>query len=213
MRQIRDMDYQYIVATDLAARGLTWRVSLVLNDDIPSDLEYFVHRVGRTGRANMAGTAITLYAPAEDVLIEKLEERGITFIPKDLKNGRIVTTYDRNRRKAHRRKKAALDPTVKGFVKKAKKKVKLATSAASSSGLKKTSAKRLSRPSATKCARRSGLGKTTPGGAGSSTEWALILPRPLVIMKHIWDMTGWGTFRNVLVAAKHDEPNQVAPQG
>lgn len=85
MRQIRDMDYQYIVATDLAARGLTWRVSLVLNDDIPSDLEYFVHRVGRTGRANMAGTAITLYAPAEDVLIEKLEERGITFIPKDLK--------------------------------------------------------------------------------------------------------------------------------
>ena len=125
MRQIRDMDYQYIVATDLAARGIDLEgVSLVLNDDIPSDLEYFVHRVGRTGRANMAGTAITLYAPAEDVLIGKLEERGITFIPKDLKNGRIVTTYDRNRRKAHRRKKAALDPTVKGFVKKAKKKVK-----------------------------------------------------------------------------------------
>lgn len=125
MRQIRDMDYQYIVATDLAARGIDLEgVSLVLNDDIPSDLEYFVHRVGRTGRANMAGTAITLYAPAEDVLIEKLEERVITFIPKDLKNGRIVTTYDRNRRKAHRRKKAALDPTVKGFVKKAKKKVK-----------------------------------------------------------------------------------------
>ena len=103
MRQIRDMDYQYIVATDLAARGIDLEgVSLVLNDDIPSDLEYFVHRVGRTGRANMAGTAITLYAPAEDVLIEKLEERGITFIPKDLKNGRIVTTYDRNRRNVPR---------------------------------------------------------------------------------------------------------------
>lgn len=125
MRQIRNMDYQFIVATDLAARGIDLEgVSLVLNDDIPSDLEYFVHRVGRTGRANMAGIAITLYAPAEDTLIEKLEERGITFIPKDLKGGRIVTTYDRNRRKTHRRKKTALDPTVKGFVKKTKKKVK-----------------------------------------------------------------------------------------
>ena len=125
MRQIRNMDYQFIVATDLAARGIDLEgVSLVLNDDIPSDLEYFVHRVGRTGRANMAGIAITLYAPVEDALIEKLEERGITFIPKDLKGGRIVTTYDRNRRKTHRRKKTALDPTVKGFVKKTKKKVK-----------------------------------------------------------------------------------------
>ena len=125
MRQIRNLDYQYVVATDLAARGIDLDgVSLVINDDIPSDLEYFVHRVGRTGRNGMPGTAITLYAPAEDDLISKLEERGIKFIPKQLKNGRIVTTHDRNRRKKYKRRQAELDPSMKGYVKKTKKKVK-----------------------------------------------------------------------------------------
>ena len=125
MRQIRSMDYQYIVATDLAARGIDLTgVSLVINDDIPTDLEYFVHRVGRTGRGKLKGTAITLYAPAEDDLVAKLEERGIKFIPKTIKNGRVETTYDRNRRQHYRRRKAALDPSLKGFVKKTKKTVK-----------------------------------------------------------------------------------------
>ncbi|WP_251547194.1 DEAD/DEAH box helicase [Limosilactobacillus caecicola] len=125
MRQIRNMDFQYVVATDLAARGIDINgVSLVINDDIPTDLEYFIHRVGRTGRGNLKGTAITLYAPAEDDLIEKLEDRGIKFIPKVLTNGRIKTTYDRNRRQSYKRRKQALDPVMKGFVKKTKKKVK-----------------------------------------------------------------------------------------
>lgn len=125
MRQIRELDYQYVVATDLAARGIDIDgVSLVINDDLPTDLEYFVHRVGRTGRNGLAGTAITLYAPAEDDLIQKLEERGIRFTPKELRHGRLVTTHDRNRRQHYRRSKQALDPNMKGFVKKTKRKVK-----------------------------------------------------------------------------------------
>lgn len=125
MRQIKNLDYQYVVATDLAARGIDIDgVSLVINDDIPTDLEYFVHRVGRTGRNGMKGTAITLYAPAEDQLIAKLEERGIKFTPKELRHGRLVTTHDRNRRKNYHRKQAELDPSLKGFVKKTKRKVK-----------------------------------------------------------------------------------------
>ena len=125
MRQIRDLDFQYVVATDLAARGIDIDgVSLVINDDIPSDLEYFIHRVGRTGRNGMPGTAITLYAPSEDELIAKLEERGIKFVPKEIRHGRIVTTHDRNRRQNYSRRQAKLDPSMKGFVKKTKKKVK-----------------------------------------------------------------------------------------
>lgn len=125
MRQIRELDYQYVVATDLAARGIDIDgVSLVINDDLPTDLEYFVHRVGRTGRNGLSGTAITLYQPAEDDLVAKLEERGIKFIPKQIRAGRIVTVHDRNRRKKFRHRQAELDPTMKGYVKKAKKKVK-----------------------------------------------------------------------------------------
>lgn len=125
MRQIRDLDFQYVVATDLAARGIDIDgVSLVINDDIPSDLEYFIHRVGRTGRNGMPGTAITLYAPSEDELIAKLEDRGIKFVPKEIRHGRIVTTHDRNRRQNYSRRQAKLDPSMKGFVKKTKKKIK-----------------------------------------------------------------------------------------
>ena len=125
MRQIRDLEYQYVVATDLAARGIDIDgVSLVINDDLPTDLEYFVHRVGRTGRNGMKGTAITLYEPAEDDLIAKLEERGVKFVPKELKNGQLVTTHDRNRRKHYKRRQNELDPSMKGYVKKTKKKVK-----------------------------------------------------------------------------------------
>lgn len=125
MRQIRDLEYQYVVATDLAARGIDIDgVSLVINDDLPTDLEYFVHRVGRTGRNGMKGTAITLYEPAEDDLIAKLEERGVKFVPKELKNSQLVTTHDRNRRKHYKRRQNELDPSMKGYVKKTKKKVK-----------------------------------------------------------------------------------------
>lgn len=125
MRQVRNLEYQYVVATDLAARGIDVKgISLVINDDIPQDLEYFVHRVGRTGRGKLAGTAITLYSPGEDELISKLEERGIHFVPKTISHGRIVNTHDRNRRKHYRRRQQQLDPEVKSFIKKTKKKVK-----------------------------------------------------------------------------------------
>ncbi len=50
---------------------------------------------------------------------------GITIVvPKELKNGQLVTTHDRNRRKHYKRRQNELDPSMKGYVKKTKKKVK-----------------------------------------------------------------------------------------
>lgn len=126
MKQIQNLDYQFVVATDLAARGIDIEgISLVINDDLPQDLDYFIHRIGRTGRNQLKGTAITLYVPGEEALVAELEGQGIEFIPKALKNGELVATYDRNRRKKRTdTAKTELDPTLIGLVKKKKKKIK-----------------------------------------------------------------------------------------
>lgn len=125
MRQIQNLEYQYIVATDLAARGIDIEgVSLVINAQLPKELDFFVHRVGRTGRNGLAGTAITLYNPSEEKEINTLEKMGITFLPKEIKSGKIVDTYRRNRRKERVKSQENLDPEMMGLVKKSKKKVK-----------------------------------------------------------------------------------------
>ena len=125
MREIQNMEYQFVVATDLAARGIDIEgVSQVINDDIPEDLEFFIHRVGRTGRNGMEGTAITLYAPSEDKMIAELENLGISFEEKKLSNGELVASYDRNRRFKRRKRSNKLDPKIVGMVKKEKKKRK-----------------------------------------------------------------------------------------
>lgn len=126
MRQVQDLEFQYVVATDLAARGIDIEgVSHVINAEVPSDLDFFIHRVGRTGRNGLDGTAITLYSPADEEAISEVEDLGIKFQPKEIKNGEIIDTYDRNRRTKREKSKDALeDPTLIGLVKKKKKKIK-----------------------------------------------------------------------------------------
>ncbi|MEO1770473.1 MULTISPECIES: DEAD/DEAH box helicase [Enterococcus] len=125
MRQVQNLDYQYVVATDLAARGIDIEgVSHVINAEVPHELDFFIHRVGRTGRNGLPGTAITLYNPSDEDAINQIEKLGITFQPKEIKNNEIVDTYDRNRRQKREKNKDELDPTLIGLVKKKKKKIK-----------------------------------------------------------------------------------------
>lgn len=125
MRQVQNLEYQYVVATDLAARGIDIEgVSHVINAELPSDLEFFIHRVGRTGRNQLNGTAITLYSPSDEELVAAIEDLGVEFHPKEIKDGEIVDTYDRNRRKKREKSRDELDPTMIGLVKKKKKKIK-----------------------------------------------------------------------------------------
>jgi ATP-dependent RNA helicase DeaD len=75
-----------LVATDVAARGLdVERISHVINYDIPTDAEGYVHRIGRTGRAGRNGDAISFVTPREKYLlrsIEKATRQPITEMPK-----------------------------------------------------------------------------------------------------------------------------------
>lgn len=125
MKQIQNLDFQYVVATDLAARGIDIEgVSHVINAEIPDDLEFFIHRVGRTGRNQLPGTAITLYEPSDERKINEIEALGITFKPKEIKNDEVIDSYDRNRRQKREKKRDELDTTLIGLVKKKKKKIK-----------------------------------------------------------------------------------------
>lgn len=126
MKQVQNLEYQFIVATDLAARGIDIEgVSHVINAEIPRDLDFIIHRIGRTGRNQMKGIAITLYAPSEENLIADIEKLGITFEPKTVKKGEVVDTYDRKRRATREKKPAGeIDPELRGMIKKTKKKVK-----------------------------------------------------------------------------------------
>lgn len=125
MRQIQNLEYQYVVATDLAARGIDIEgVSHVINAEVPKDLEFFIHRVGRTGRNGLCGTSITLYSPADEILISEVEDLGIKFYPKEIKDGEITDTYDRNRRLKREKNPDILDTNLVGLVKKKKRNIK-----------------------------------------------------------------------------------------
>jgi ATP-dependent RNA helicase DeaD len=72
--QLRDGRLDVLVATDVAARGLdVERISHVINYDIPTDTESYVHRIGRTGRAGRAGDALLFVTPRERHLLKSIE--------------------------------------------------------------------------------------------------------------------------------------------
>jgi len=71
----RSGSYRVLVATDVAARGLDIDgITHVVNYEVPSSRETYVHRVGRTGRADATGTALTLVAPEETRALQALQK-------------------------------------------------------------------------------------------------------------------------------------------
>lgn len=76
MKAFRDAKLQILVASDLAARGLDVEgVTHVVNYDIPHDVNWYVHRIGRTGRAGNDGVAVTLYTAEEVKWLRNIETK------------------------------------------------------------------------------------------------------------------------------------------
>jgi ATP-dependent RNA helicase DeaD len=79
MDRLRGQTADLLVATDVAARGLDVdHLSHVVNYDVPSAPEAYVHRIGRVGRAGREGTAITLVEPRQHRLLKAIERHTRT---------------------------------------------------------------------------------------------------------------------------------------
>jgi ATP-dependent RNA helicase DeaD len=93
IEQLRKGKLDILVATDVAARGLdVQRISHVVNHDIPTDTESYVHRIGRTGRAGRSGVAISFVTPRESHLLRAIEKTNRTT----LEEMRLPTIEDVN---------------------------------------------------------------------------------------------------------------------
>ena len=128
MRRIKNMEFQIVVCSDIAARGLDIEnVSDILNVDLPKDLSFYFHRAGRTGRFYKEGKCFTFYNDDDLANIIKLQDMGINFIFKVLKNnefkeGKALKTKVKTHRKIENQElerdiKKAISETKKNKVK------------------------------------------------------------------------------------------------
>ena len=96
-------ELRVLISTDLVSRGLDISdVSHVINFDMPDDAETYVHRIGRTGRADKQGDAISFATPRDDervLAIELLTDRKIEIesLPENLVVSDILTDIDRDK--------------------------------------------------------------------------------------------------------------------
>ncbi len=75
IKRLRDGKVEIVIATDVAARGLdVERISSVINYDMPSDTESYVHRIGRTGRAGREGKAVLFVTPRQQRMKRDIEQ-------------------------------------------------------------------------------------------------------------------------------------------
>ncbi|WP_261134293.1 DEAD/DEAH box helicase [Bacillus sp. Marseille-Q3570] len=117
MQRFRTGEVHLLIATDVAARGLDVEgVSHIYNYDVPQDVESYIHRIGRTGRAGEKGMAITFIAPKdekaltmiENTIDKKIERMEVVVKPGIQPSAKTPTrkmSYDANNRKRNTRRK------------------------------------------------------------------------------------------------------------
>ena len=87
IKSLNRKEYTYIVASDVASRGIDIDgISHVISLGFPKKLDFYIHRAGRTGRNSKDGTVYALFKEEDIQSIRNLENRGIKFIGKDIKN-------------------------------------------------------------------------------------------------------------------------------
>ncbi|GAA3410031.1 DEAD/DEAH box helicase [Paenibacillus hodogayensis] len=93
LKRFREAKLQVLVATDIAARGLDIEgVTHVFNYDVPQDVEWYIHRIGRTGRAGESGVAITLATTRDKIRLAKLESKIGAKLPRRNAEGSLMAS-------------------------------------------------------------------------------------------------------------------------
>lgn len=122
MQQANQAKFQFIVASDIASRGIDIDgVSHVINYELPKDMEFYIHRTGRTGRASYEGVAISLYHTNDNAYIDFLENKGISIAYKEIKDGELVVRRDRKERTKRELVRGGVDKNQFNIKKKDKK--------------------------------------------------------------------------------------------
>jgi ATP-dependent RNA helicase CshB len=122
IRQIQSQKKSYIVASDIASRGIDLEgITHVISLGFPKDLKFFTHRIGRTGRAGRDGLAIAIYRPEDEKTVDILTGKGMEFIHMDVKGSSFKELKPRVRKVHH---KDPLEKEIAKVVNKKKKKVK-----------------------------------------------------------------------------------------
>lgn len=97
IRRIKDGQYQYVVCSDIASRGMDIEgVSHIINYELPKEIEYYIHRIGRTARFESTGMAISFYDYDDYAYLNKLANKNITYEFMTISNGELVLTNTRN---------------------------------------------------------------------------------------------------------------------
>ena len=111
LRDFAKAKTQILVATDIAARGIDIEgITHVYNYDVPHDVDYYIHRIGRTGRAGNSGIAVTFATPADESWLRRIERAIQATLTKYTKDGQIKTKV--NASTAPKRKKATSKPKI-----------------------------------------------------------------------------------------------------
>ena len=111
LRDFAKAKTQILVATDIAARGIDIEgITHVYNYDVPRDVDYYIHRIGRTGRAGNTGVAVTFATPQDESWLRRIERAIQATLTKYTKDGQIKTKG--NASAAPKRAKASGKPKV-----------------------------------------------------------------------------------------------------
>lgn len=125
LKEINHLSYTWIVATDVAARGIDFDVSHVIHYSMPKPLSFFKHRSGRTGRMHQTGVVITLMSEEDQHDINRLKKQGISFIKGTIKTSEFyfdVKTTEKITKVVAPKKKIRVTPNYKKKYRALKKK-------------------------------------------------------------------------------------------